>query len=210
MSESTKTAPRVLAVLKLPEYRVPHLLVQARAIVQATRTSPWFPSPSPALATIEAAIDALAVAETATRSRTRGTVEVRDGKRAALVMLLQQLQRHVQATADANPENAVSIIESAGLSVKRARVLPPRVFAALDGPVSGTVKLVAPKIKGATAYEWAYSTDDKNTWIPRPTRPQASTLVPGLTPGATAHFRYRPVMRTGPGDWSDPVSVIVI
>jgi hypothetical protein len=38
---------------------------------------------------------------------------------------------------------------------------------------------------------------------------QAKTTILGLTPGATVTFRYRGVTKTGEGDWSQLVTVIV-
>jgi hypothetical protein len=209
MSTTTKPVSRPLAVLKLPEYEVPLLVTVARAIVRAMTGNPRFPSPDPPLATVEAAIEALAAAETATRSRMQGTVAARDGKRLALVVLLQQLRDHVQARADANVDEAVSIIESAGMAVKKERVPPARVFTAKRGPVSGSVKLLAPQAGNRAGYEWAYSTDGKKSWVSVPFTVQASTTVSGLQPGSTVYFRYRAVTKDGTGDWSEPVGVIV-
>jgi hypothetical protein len=209
MSTTTKPVSRPIAVLKLPEYEVPLLLTVARAIVRAMTSNPRFPSPDPPLAKVQVAIDALTAAETATRTRAHGTVPLRDAKRLELLVLLQQLCAHVQAIADADVEQAVSTIESAGMSVKKERVLPVRVFAAKRGPVSGTVKLVAPRAGERAGYEWAYSTDGKKTWTALPFTVRASTLVTGLQPGSTVYFRYRVDTKDGAGDWSEPTSIIV-
>jgi hypothetical protein len=120
MSTPTKPISRPVAVLRLPEYQVPKLVTYARSIVRALTGNLQFPSPLPPLATVEAAIDALDAAETDTRTRLRGTVQVRDERRLALVMLLNHLCSHVQATADSDIDNGASIIESAGMAVKRS------------------------------------------------------------------------------------------
>jgi hypothetical protein len=210
MGQPTKPPRRITAVLNHPEYQVPLLLVQARGIVQSMSGNAWFSDPSPRLEAIEAAIEELAAAETATLGRTMGTVAVRDEKRGALVMLLQQLMAYVQTVADANVENAVSIIESGGYSVKRPGIPPARVFAAKTGPVAGSVTLVVPKSPGATAYEWAYRTDGAETWVASPNTSQTTTTVSGIEPGTRVQFRYRPVTRKNDGNWSEPVSIIVV
>jgi hypothetical protein len=209
MSTTTKTVSRPIALLKLPEYQVPLLITRARAIVRSMTGNPSFPSPDPSLVTVEAEIDELEKAEVATRMRTVGTVALRDEKRLALVQLLQRLCTYVQTAADANLDSAPSIIESAGMYVKKERILPPRVFAAEPGDVSGSVELVAPKAGHRAGYEWAHSTDGGTTWVSLPFTVQASTTVSGLTPGSTVHFRYRAVTKDGAGDWSQPVSIIV-
>ena len=96
------------------------------------------------------------------------------------------------------------------MSVKKPRVLPPRRFTVKDGRVSGSLELIAPKGGNRAGYEWAYSTDGKRTWVSLPFTVKASTIVYGLEPGATVYFRYRPVTKNGVGDWSDPVSIIVV
>ncbi len=159
--------------------------------------------------TVGAAIDALAEAETATLTRLDGTVPVRDRKRLEVKMLLEQLCAHVQAIADADREHAISIIESAGMAVKKPSVAPERIFAAEPGDTSGDVRLRAPKGGNRAGYEWAYSTDGMKTWVSLPITVQASTAVRGLQPGSTVYFRYRVTTKDGTGDWSDPVSIIV-
>jgi hypothetical protein len=54
-----------------------------------------------------------------------------------------------------------------------------------------------------------YSADGGKTWISVPSTLQAKTTVSGMTPGATALFRYRAVTKTGEGDWSQPTALLV-
>jgi hypothetical protein len=209
MSSSTKPVHRTLAVLKLPEKHVPRFITLARSIVQAMTGNPSFPAPSPPLAAIQSAIDDLSEAESSTLARTVGTVASRDEKRNTLRALLQRVLAYVQIAADQSPEVAASIIEGAGMSVKKARVLPPRVFTAMQGRVSGEVKLIAPRAANRSGYEWAYSLDRGTTWVPVPFTVKASATVTGLEPGAQVLFRYRAVTKDVSGDWTDPVPFIV-
>ena len=209
MSTSAKSPSRPEAVLRLPDHQVPLLLTMARAIVKNMTGNAWFPDPQPPLATVQAAIDDLAEAETATLTKTTGTVAKRDVKRFALVRLLDRLKTHVQSKVDANPENGPSIILGAGLDVKKKAGPPPRVFTAKQGPTSGSVILLAPKGGHRAGYEWAYSLDGGITWIALPFTVQATTTVTGLKPGSRMSFRYRAVTKDGAGDWSQPVSMIV-
>ena len=199
-----------IAVLKLPKNRASLLVAFAKGILDAMQENPSFPAPDPPLATVQAAVDALEAATVAVHSRAVGTVAERNASRQKLVGLLQHLLSHVQKVADQSPEEAAAIIQSAGLHVKRRRVLPRRVFAAKDGPVSGTVKLVAPQAGNRVGYEWAYSVDGKKTWITEPITVKAATLVRGLAVGVTTYFRYRATTKDGKGDWSDPVALTVI
>jgi hypothetical protein len=209
MVTSTQRPPRYVVSLKLPRAKAPELVVIATAIVKAMTGNTWFPSPTPTLATVKTAIGKLSTAQAAALSRALGLATARDDERAVLVKLLQQLKAYVQNIADANPETAVSIIESAGMSVKKHPVFAPREFAAKQGPTSGTVKLVAPRAAQRAGYEWGLSTDGGKTWPSLPFTLQAKTLVTGLVPGQAVMFRYRPTTKGGGGDWSQVISFIV-
>jgi len=155
------------------------------------------------------AITDLSTAETAALGRAKGAAAMRNEKRIALVQILQQLRTHVQTVADAAPENAPSIIQSAGMAVKKTPIRAKRVFAALPGVTSGTVKVVAASAGHRASYDWEYSVDGGKTWVELPSTLQAKTSVSGLTPGATVTVRYRAVVRTGTGDWSLPTQIMV-
>ena len=208
MTAKTKnTAHRSLAVLDLPK-RINVLITFADNVVKSMTANAYFPSPSPALATVAAAITDLQNAETAALARAKGAAATRNAKRAVLVSLLQQLRMYVQGITDQNAENAPAMIQSAGLTVKKTATRKPRVFAALAGAVSGTVKLVAPFAGARSSYDWQYSTDGK-TWIDLTTTIQAKTTLTGQTPGTVLQVRYRPVTKTGADDWSAPVTYTV-
>jgi hypothetical protein len=204
----TKNTLTPIAILNLPRAVQP-LITYARAIVTAMTANPHFTTPAPALAVVTAAIDELQLSETAALTRAKGTIAIRNEKRAALVIMLRQLKGYVQTVADADAETGNSIIESAAMSVKKIGVRKPRVFAAEAGVVSGSVKLIAPSAGGRAFYEWQYSLDVGKTWVAAPGTMQAKTSVAGLTPGASVQFRYRPATKSGEGDWSQPVTLIV-
>jgi hypothetical protein len=208
MSTTPKSVHRSIAALKLAK-PVPALITQAQAIVKAMTGNALFPAPVPALATVTEKINELQTAETATLSRAKGTATTRNEKRLALLQDLQQLRGYVQATADANADNAASIIQSAAIAVKKTPVHPPRAFAARPGAVSGSAELITRAAARRASYEWQYGVDGGKTWVSLPVTLQAKTVVSGLTPAATVMFRYRPVTKTGEGDWSQPTSLLV-
>ncbi len=205
---SVKTNHRSLVSLKLPT-TVSALIEYAQQVVKAMTSNAAFPAPVPGLAAVTTAIVDLAAAQTVARTRVQGAVITRNEKKTALVTLLEQLKGYVQAQADANIENGASIIASSGMGVKKPVVRGPRVFGARPGPVSGSAKLVAAQAGHRASYEWQYSTDGGKTWVPASVTLQAKAVVTGLTPGAAVQFRYRPVLKTGEGDWSQTVVLIV-
>jgi hypothetical protein len=207
MTTAKKTS-KPTAVLLLPK-TVPALVTFVQSVVTAMTGNPSFPSPVPTLAVVAAALAALHAAESAALARTKGAVADRDDKQAALVTLLKQLLAYVQSVADANVETGATVIQSAGVAVKKTPVQKPRVFVAEQGAISGSAKLVAASAGRRASYEWQYSLDGGKTWVIAPASLQAKTTVVGLTPGATVEFRYRPVIKTGEGNWSQTVQLIV-
>jgi hypothetical protein len=196
--------------LKRPKNQVPKLISYARGIVAAMTGSPHFPSPDPPLATVEAAIDALASAEAATLTGLHESFPARDEKRQWLWLLLDQLRGYVQRIADADVDTAASKIESAGMFVKKAASLAPKVFGAAEGRVSGSVVLSAPRAKlRDAAYEWQMSLDGGKTWVSLPVTTRATTTVTGIAPGSKASFRYRTATKEGVGNWADLVTIVV-
>jgi hypothetical protein len=205
---NTKSIHRSIATLKLPK-TVGALVTYAQGIVTAMTGNAAFPSPVPPLPTVTTAINELQTSETTAQTRAKGTVTARNDKRAALVTLLQQLRGYVQTTADANAETSATLIESAGISVRKTPTRAGRIFTAAAGAVSGSAKLVVPRAGNRVFYEWEYSTDGGKTWITAPATLQAKTTITGLAPATTVLFRYRTVTKTGEGDWSQPVSLLV-
>jgi len=208
MSPTSRIVHHAVVSLKLPT-QVAALVPYTRGIVKAMTGNPAFPNPTPTLAAITTAVDGLQGAVTAALTRATGTVAIRNEKHTALVQLLVQLKAYIQAQADANPENGASIIQSAGVGVRKTVTRRARVFAAKPGAVSGTAKLVAATAAHRASYEWEYSSDGGKTWIAAQPTLQARTTVSGLPSASTVQFRYRAVTKTGATDWSAPVSLVM-
>ncbi len=204
-----KVTLRSTAALKLPRSIEP-LITHVQRIVTCVTDNPYFPAPVPAPWVIGKAIADLKTAQTATLTRTKGTIEVRDEKRWALVSLLQQLRGYVQVVADADPDNAGTTITSAGFSVRKQPGRCPRSFSAKPGLVSGVVKVSAPSAGHRASYEWVYSVDGGESWLEMPPTLQASTKIAGLTPGTSVMFRYRAITGRGASGWSQPVTLAVV
>ncbi len=197
-----------IASLFLPK-SVPALITYATHVVTRMSGNPAFPAPSPSLATVNAAIADLQAAETAALTRAKGAATTRNEKRAVLATLMRHLCAYVQVTADASPDTAGSVIESAGLSLRKTPARRPSVFAAKPGDVSGSAKLVAPSAGNRAAYEWESSSDGGKTWAAAEPTTRARTTVTGLPAGTTVLFRYRAVTKTGASDWSQPLALLV-
>jgi hypothetical protein len=197
-----------LAVLKLSP-KVKSVITLSQNIATALTNNPSFPSPNPPLATLQADVAALNVAETAVLSRTKGAVEARNAKLLVVKSDLENLRTYVQTIAHAaNPTNAESIIQSAGMMVRKSTLADKAALAVKAGSVSGTVNLVAKAAATRASYAWQYSTDQK-TWTTVPPTLKAKTGIAGLTVNTVYYFRVQPLTKTGVEDWSQIVSFSV-
>jgi hypothetical protein len=208
ITSTTKINSRPIVALKLPRSATA-LVSLANVILQKMTNNPSFPKPTPTLAVIQTAVTTLQTAETAARGGTKGMATARDEQRAPLVLLLQQLGSFIQTTADASGDSAASIIESAGVSVRKTSTRQARVFAARQGAVSGEAMLVAPSAGASSSYEWMYSLDGGKTWVLAAPTFQARTSITGLPTATVVELKYRAVTRAGAGDWSAVVTLVV-
>ena len=199
---------RCVAVLALP-LPVPLLSKTAHSVVTQMTGNAHLPSPNPPLPEVLVLLVNLDNLETATKTRTAGTIAARNQARTLVIAALHSLKAYVQQQADAQPEMAETIITSAGMAVKK---LPKRVkvdFVAKPGLVTGTVKLVAKAAAMRACYEWAWSADGGKTWTQVATTLQSKTTIIGLPVATTCSFRYRAVTKAGEGDWSQVVTLLV-
>jgi len=201
----TKSTHRLRVALYLPE-SIPALLGVVEVVLKGMTGNSFFPSPSPSLASVAAALAELRDAEVAVQSRTRGTVELRDEKLAALGSLLTRLKAYVQGVADDDPEHAGSIIASAGMSLWKAGAGAKPPFTVKAGGVDGSVLLSVRAAAKDGAYLWEWSDDGGKTWNKAPTTKQTTTTVTGLPSGVMCLFRFRAVVRSGESDWSEPLA----
>jgi hypothetical protein len=204
----TVSLHRTIVVLPRPS-SVGKLLNLTKAILDSMTGNSWFPSPTPSLAKVAAARDALQAAEVSTLSKTRGTTAVRNQKKVELWSLLVRLKAFVQGVADDNPENAASIIESSGMSVKKPSVQAKPALVAKPGKVRGAAWLIVRAVAREASYEWQWSADGGETWNTAAVTLQAKTLIKGLPSATTCLFRFRAVTRRGRTDWSQPVACLL-
>jgi hypothetical protein len=193
--------------LNLPKI-IALLIVFGRRVVQAMTNNPWFPSPSPPLATVTADLDALEIAEAAVRNGAPDAAAERDTKLRAVKIDLLGLKAHVHGIALQHPDQGDEIILSASLSPKRVGRRTKDPLAARMGKAPQTVELRARSAGKFAAYEWQYSTDGGQTWIALATTTSASTLLPGVTLGTTYLFRVRSTRKNVASDWSQVVSLL--
>jgi hypothetical protein len=204
----TATTHRALVVLNLPT-RVTDFVKFGQGIVAAMTGNAHFPSPTPTLAAVTALLTTLVTTETAAATRAKGTVPARNAAKAAAVAALQQLKAYVQQVADADPENAESIITSATMSVRKATSHTKAPFTVKQGSTSGTARLVAKAVAERASYVWQWSSDGGKTWTAVTPTLQAKTTITGLPVGTSCAFRFQALTKGGEEDWSQVVTMVV-
>jgi hypothetical protein len=202
-------AARAIAVLKMSP-KAKTLITFAQSVVTAMTGNATFPSPSLALATFQADIEALVKAETAALARAKGAANTRNAKLAVVKADLESLKIYVQNVVNgSNPANANSIIASAGMAIRKLTLHDKAALAVKQGTVSGTVTLTAKAAAKKAAYNWQYSIDQK-TWTSLPQTLKAKTGVSGLTSATTYYFRSQALTpKGGESDWGQIISLLV-
>ncbi len=192
-------------VLKLHK-RIHDVIAFAGHVVQSMTDNPYFPAPTPPLATVQADIDALARAQSTVLSRAHGAASARDSHLATVRRDLICLRSYVQSLAyRADADVAAQLVASSGLFLKRRGVHPKQRAAAMAGPVSGSVRLTAPFASKRAAYAWRVS-EESGPWTALADTMRASTELDSLTPGRVYRFQVRSLTATGTSDWSAPVT----
>ncbi len=169
----------------------------------------WFPTPDPSLATLQSLIDDVKQKAADVRSVGVGGVTRRDAAQKTLLTALNSERAYVEKVAIANPASAAVIAQAAHMNLRKAGSVSPPVLLVEHGDLSGSLRMRAGGISGATVYAWQYSLDGGLTWIDMPKTTRASTRLGNLAPKTTVHVRFRALMRkTGYTDWSVPVPII--
>jgi hypothetical protein len=112
------------------------------------------------------------------------------------------------AETQASFTDAVAVIESALLYVKKTSAFSKAELEARNDGLPGLVLLIAKALGYPVTYYWEYSLDQV-TWMSVPDTMTAKTRVSGLTSGHTYWFRFRALTPSGPRDYSQVVSLLV-
>jgi hypothetical protein len=204
----TTSTHHLIIAGKIPTASAP-LISYAHALIAALTGNAHVPNPAPPIATLSALLGTFETAETATVSRTKGTVGARNAARAALRSALKTEVATIQAAADADPENAEAIITSTTLTVRKPPVRTKAPFAVKAGTVSGSAILTVKSAGTHASYDWEMSVDGGKTWTDVPSTTRTKTTVTALPVGTAVQFRFRSLTPKGQSDWSQPTGLLV-
>jgi hypothetical protein len=199
----------VHVVMKLPRRIADYIVAAQKIHDQMEANAPTLPTPNPSLVLLQPQIDAVNTKEALVKARASGAVADRDAALKVLAVSLNTERAYVEGVCNANPTNALTIAQDAGMTLRTVPTREKPPLAAKAAKVSGSVVLAAKATKGAKANNWQYSLDGGKTWVDLPQTTKATTTVPNLQPGMTVEFRQRVLTKTGVSDWGQPISHIV-
>src|SRR5215217_5438255 len=165
------TVHRWRAVLNLQQKSFPHLLERAKAIYNGLSGNPTlFVTANPLFAKLQSRIQAFDKAQQTAGTRAKGSAAARDLKAAELVTCLETARAYVQEFADASPEQGVTLIEAAAMTVFQRRAYNKPLLQAKQSLPSGAVQVIA-NVGALTAtmsrkvfFNWQSSGDGGKTW----------------------------------------------
>jgi hypothetical protein len=206
---SKKVAIRKV-VLHLDSKTVPEKFQFARAIVIAMTGNPYFPNPSPALTKISKDADNLQAAHVSAQSGRKGASARMKVMTKYLHLSLWNLAHYVEHIANADPNNAETIIKSAGMYVKNSFPHKKRELNVIPTG-KGEVTLTCPYKRNAN-YRWEYTTADpsiETEWKLLDEVRQTKLVYKGLVSVTQYHFRQYTIGTKGTLPVSQVISTTV-
>ena len=192
----------------------PQLDQDTETIIASMTGNANFPTPSPDLVVVTAALTAftIALADAADRQMAIEKTAIKNARRAQLEALLRQLASYVFATASGD---MTKLLSSGFPAQKTARPpigpLPtPATPFLSQGPVTGSLSAVTPPINGAYIYNWRVALASAPTvFVKQVQTTAASNTFDGLTPGQIYNVQLNAVGTAGTTDWSGPGELMI-
>ena len=215
----TGTVKRVQAVLRMRKITKIGDFVNKMKLIrsQIKQNAATFPTPPVSVADngqFDTDIKALDTAETLALTRVKGSANLRNLAKAAVLNDVHLLQGYVQGVADATPVKAEVIVSSSGFEMKVLSAHGKSDFTAKPTTISGTVKLEVnvKKLTGGqkrAAFKWQISHDEGKTPVDLPGTLTGRTLVYDQAKGSWLWFRYLVILADGEHGWSEWIKVLV-
>jgi hypothetical protein len=180
----------------------------ASFIASRMKDNPFFPSPTVPIVKLLANIAALEKAQ-ARMLVARNVTAARDALWGAVLANLTALVSYVQTVANQHGVDAEAIVASSGMSVKQSAGPKRPPFKVKQLRRTGCVSLEV-RHPGRNAMFYFQLSTDGETWIDAAEELKATVTLSGLTPGVLYWFRYRVKTNKGLGDWSDPITLLVV
>ena len=177
-----------------------------------------FTAPNPTLSVLQTQIQALDTAQQNAATRGKGLAALRNQSAEVLYISLQLELVYVRSLCIASPEQALSIIQAAGMKVAGIATHPKPVLGAVLGstPQSVILRANVTALVGKSVarskrlfFNWSRTEDGGKTFLAMPSTPLARTTMTGLAPLIVHGFRVSVTTPSGTTPWTDMVTILV-
>jgi len=189
----------ITAVIKPPRSYADKAII-ARSITVACSGNIRIPIPALTITAYLLALDDLDAAILACKTRTLGTVPIRNADWIIVYNNLKAMMAVAQAGANSDQSQAIAIIESGLFKVKMVSGHGKRLFTAVNGADAGTANLSASGAPSTGMHQWQQSLDGIIYKELQDTRLSKTTVI-GLIPVSKVWFRHRIVDGNVFGAW---------
>ena len=171
-----------------------------------------YPTPTPTLAAVSAALSTFTEAISAAAEGGVPQTLAKNDARAVLTGLLRELGAYVQLTCNGD----LAKLLASGFSAQKSGrtpvgILPAPTVTVKLGKRSGDLAARLGPLAGAAIYNWRVTTAGAPaTPVLTAQTTAASNTFSGLTPGVVYEVTANAVSAAGPSDWSDPATQMVI
>ena len=189
---------------------IPSKIVFGDSVVGSMTASTFFKTPQPPLADVLAASDALKVAASKASKGGKAATEAMYSAEAAFDSLMIPLGYYVEGVANALPDQAVEIINSANMEVKRKGSIDIPLLQVKQTDIPQTVIVRRKAVRG-NSYLLQMSTNiasDAN-WQTVKVSTIASIMVDGLQSLTRYWFRVALIKGNQQQDFCDPVTIVI-
>jgi len=202
------TSRKLEVVLGMSRLSIPNKLVKARFIVGKLTGNPNFPDPKPSIDTLQKKITLAEDTIKTTTSGARGTASPMYAAVRSMEIAFLQLKTMVEAAANNDEVNGISIIESAGMTLKIYPLRTSPGFSVKVGVSPGEVLLRTQAYSRGT-YIYQMSTDPKKPegWKTIITSTVSKCRYVGLTSDTKYYFRVATIRKHVQGPWSRVLSI---
>jgi hypothetical protein len=189
------------------------LVTSAETIVTSMTNNADYPTPSPALAVVKAAVDAFTVAIANAVNGGTDLTAIKNAKRNELVALLRQLALYVSSACNGD----MAKLLSSGFPAQKPTRTPIGVLPAPVTPIitqgahSGELDAITTPLLGAYTYGWRVAlASSPKVYVQTAQTTAARTTFSGLTPGQTYNVEVNAVGAAGQSDWSNAAELTVV
>jgi|SRR5665213_2683887 len=189
------------------------LVVDVSAMIVALTNNQNYPTPSPTLAAVIAALNDFTAALSAAADGGATLTAIKNARRAALVSLIRALALYVQGACNGD----IAILKGSGFPTQKPQPQPigdlpvPASLTAALGISSGKLDVRVAPVPGAATYTWRLTAAAAPTVVLQLAQSTATSYTfANLTPGVVYNVEANAVGAAGPSGWTAPVPQMVV